>query len=70
MINLTDASKVALYSLSQQLLHWRFKLIDCQVYSEHLASLGAVTIERQQFTSLLEQHIDEPSLSLWNSTRE
>jgi leucyl/phenylalanyl-tRNA---protein transferase len=62
----TDASKIALYNLSQQLLAWGFNLIDCQVHSDHLESLGAVTVERQQFVSHLEKHIDDPRQSLWN----
>ena len=63
----TDASKVALYQLTQQLLKWGFSLIDCQVHSEHLESLGAVTIDRSQFIDHLEQNIDNPRQSLWNT---
>lgn len=63
----TDASKIALYWLAQTLLEWGFNLIDCQVYSEHLESLGAVTVDRQQFITHLDRHIDDPSQSLWNS---
>jgi len=62
----TDASKIALCSLSQQLLEWGFNLIDCQVHSEHLASLGAVNIERQQFINHLNQHINDPHQSRWS----
>jgi len=62
----TDASKIALHSLSQQLLAWGFNLIDCQVHSDHLESLGASTIERTKFISHLDQHIDDPRQSFWN----
>ncbi len=62
----TDASKIALLKLSQQLSAWGFNLIDCQVHSDHLESLGAITIERQQFVSHLEEHINNPRQSLWN----
>jgi len=62
----TDASKIALYKLSQELLAWNFTLIDCQVHSDHMESLGAITIERQQFVSHLEKYIDDPRQSHWN----
>ncbi len=46
-----DSSKIALAALCQQLNRWEFELIDCQVYSEHLASLGAQEIERKDFVA-------------------
>jgi leucyl/phenylalanyl-tRNA--protein transferase len=49
----TDASKVALVALTQALRGWGFSLIDCQVDSEHLVSLGAETIPRTRFISEL-----------------
>jgi len=49
-----DSSKIALVTLCQQLERWGFPLIDCQIYSEHLASLGAEEIARNDFI----QHID------------
>jgi leucyl/phenylalanyl-tRNA--protein transferase len=52
----SDASKVAFVFLSQQLERWGFKLIDCQVYTSHLESLGASMIPRKQFLSLLQQY--------------
>lgn len=45
----SDASKTALAFLTEQLSDWGFQLIDCQVYSDHLASLGATEIPRVQF---------------------
>ncbi|MEJ2620743.1 MAG: leucyl/phenylalanyl-tRNA--protein transferase [Candidatus Thiodiazotropha sp.] len=45
----SDSSKVALVYLSRQLKAWGFRMIDCQVYTRHLASLGAEEIPRQQF---------------------
>ncbi|MGX1808252.1 leucyl/phenylalanyl-tRNA--protein transferase [Nocardia sp. NPDC055321] len=47
-----DTSKIALYWLCAQLTAWDFALIDCQVTSEHLASLGAVDLPRADFLSL------------------
>ncbi len=44
-----DASKVALVSLVEHCLRTGIELIDCQVYSEHLESLGAREIPRSEF---------------------
>lgn len=49
----TDASKVAFVHLVSQLLEWGYELIDCQVSSEHLLSLGAEEIPRRDFAELL-----------------
>ena len=51
----TDASKVAFVKLVQQLNTWGFELIDCQIRSEHLDSLGAENIPRRRFIDLLNQ---------------
>jgi leucyl/phenylalanyl-tRNA--protein transferase len=56
----TDASKVAFVSLANQLDEWNFKLIDCQVYTSHLESLGAGMISRKQFISILNQYTNSP----------
>jgi len=56
--HVTDASKVALVYLVRQLQKWGFELIDCQVYTDHLASLGAIEIPRTQFRQLLDHLCD------------
>lgn len=50
----SDASKVAFVHLVEQLKAWDFLLIDCQVHTAHLASLGAEDIARERFLALLE----------------
>ena len=45
-----DASKIALVHLARQLERWGFGLIDCQVATPHLRSLGAREIARSDFT--------------------
>jgi leucyl/phenylalanyl-tRNA--protein transferase len=45
----TNASKTALAGLVYQLRQWDFGLIDCQVHTDHLASLGAERIPRTDF---------------------
>ena len=49
----TDASKVAFYHLCQQAQQNGIKLIDCQVYNDHLASLGASEISREEYFEIL-----------------
>lgn len=56
----TNASKVALMSLSRLLAGQGFVLIDCQVNSPHLQSLGASNMDRGEFTRLLQQACDPP----------
>ncbi|MCG3687212.1 leucyl/phenylalanyl-tRNA--protein transferase [Aliarcobacter butzleri] len=48
-----DASKVAFYHLCQQAKQNGIKIIDCQVYNDHLASLGAFEITRNEYFNLL-----------------
>lgn len=58
----TDASKVAFVHLVRQLQRWGFGLIDCQVSTDHLESLGARPIPRVQFEGLLDLFGDEPDV--------
>ena len=51
----SDASKVALVALARQLQHWGFGVIDCQMNTAHLASLGAREIPRAEFTRRLRE---------------
>ncbi len=62
----TDASKVAFVSLIQQLSNWGFQLIDCQVHTPHLVSLGAEEVTRIRFSALLKQYCQrQPHPSAW-----
>lgn len=58
-----DASKVALYALSQTLFFNSFVLIDMQLPTPHLLSLGGRLLERGAFELLLKEAI-EPGHSL------
>lgn len=49
----SNASKFAFISYAQQLIREGVRLIDCQVYTSHLESLGARMIPRTQFIELL-----------------
>ncbi len=46
----SNASKVALVHLVAHLHHWGFPLLDCQLPSGHLSSLGAESIPREDYT--------------------
>ncbi|MGB0721815.1 MAG: leucyl/phenylalanyl-tRNA--protein transferase [Gammaproteobacteria bacterium] len=48
-----DASKAAFVLLVAQLRRWGFPLIDCQVHTPHLESLGARCISRTEFNAHL-----------------
>jgi leucyl/phenylalanyl-tRNA--protein transferase len=52
---MNDASKVALAWLVARLRVGGFKLLDCQFITSHLASLGAVEIERDAYVGLLDE---------------
>jgi leucyl/phenylalanyl-tRNA--protein transferase len=56
----TDASKVALAWLVARLKAGNFTLLDCQFMTDHLASLGAVTIPRDAYVALLSAALGAP----------
>ncbi len=57
----SDASKVAFVQLVRQLRRWGYVLIDCQIYTGHLASLGAAPMPRAEFCAALEQYVQPPN---------
>ena len=59
----SDASKVALVDLSQRLIAKEFKLIDCQVHSRHLQTLGAKPIQRELFIQFLNNYCNDEKTS-------
>lgn len=62
-----NASKIAFAYLVRQLSKWEFAVIDCQVKTTHLASLGAREIPRHVFRQLLERHIQDVTYGeKWN----
>jgi leucyl/phenylalanyl-tRNA--protein transferase len=56
----SNASKTALVWLTRQLQAWHFQIIDCQVPSEHLCSLGAREMPRGDFQTYLQRFRDAP----------
>ena len=60
-----NASKVGFVTLVEHLKNCGFVLIDCQMPTEHLLSLGAQTIPRSEFAGYLSDHLDQSSLADW-----
>lgn len=60
----TDASKVALDRLIEECRTRGVELIDCQMATDHLASLGSRCIPRTRFESLLAELCDD-DVDLW-----
>ncbi len=57
----SNASKLALIKLRNKLQIWGFEFIDCQVYNDHLGSMGAEEITRESFLLNLERSLQSPS---------
>lgn len=57
----SDASKIALAHLARQLGRWHFELIDCQMATPHLASLGAREIDRKVFLPAVSELVNYPT---------
>ena len=63
-----DSSKVALVALVEFSKHVGIKMIDCQMTTAHLLSLGAKEIKRKVFLQNLKIHLEEPTLKgSWNN---
>ena len=50
-----NASKFALIRLTEELIEKGYRLIDCQVYTKHMASLGAEEIPRNDFLKIISE---------------
>ena len=55
----TNASKVAPTYIVSHLHHWGFPLLDCQLPSPHLSSLGAQTISRTDYINIITPLCDQ-----------
>jgi leucyl/phenylalanyl-tRNA---protein transferase len=63
----TDASKVALARLCTEVRSRGFQLIDCQVATPHLLSLGAQLIPRSEFIELLTRLAGDAEAQQWSA---
>lgn len=68
---ISDASKIAFVHLVRQLLHRGFEMIDCQMKTAHLTSLGAREISRKEFSQKLKVLVNYPEqVDKWCSDHE
>lgn len=63
--NASNASKIALAHLARQLERWKFPMIDCQMNTPHLASLGAREIPRSEFIARLQELVHCAPIDNW-----
>lgn len=62
----TNASKVALVHLVEKLIEWEYEIIDAQVYTNHLESLGGELIPRNQYLKFLAKALEKQGVDgLW-----
>jgi leucyl/phenylalanyl-tRNA---protein transferase len=57
-----NASKAAFLTLTQKLIEKNFLIIDCQVHTKHLESLGAIHIPGKDFQTILKQALESNTL--------
>ena len=65
----SNASKIALAHLARQVQRWQTGstkgMIDCQMHTPHLATMGATEIPRSEFIARLEVLVNLPSATQW-----
>lgn len=57
-----NASKIAMIALARQCERWDIGMIDCQMWTEHLASMGASLLSRASFMRMLRKELKKKSL--------
>jgi leucyl/phenylalanyl-tRNA---protein transferase len=63
--DVSNASKIALAHLARQLDRWGFGMIDCQMSTPHLVSLGAREIPRSEFIASVQELIHYTPVTDW-----
>jgi len=58
----TDASKIAFVTLARRLAAMDFRLIDCQMHTDHLKSMGATLRSRREYMQELSEGMSRPTL--------
>lgn len=62
-----DTSKIALVALAHHLKKYKFDLIDCQVTTRHLVSMGATEISRNSFLDIISQSVKRNDINnIWD----
>lgn len=57
----SNASKIALATLVEQLREWGFLFLDAQIYSKHVAVFGAENVSSEVYSKLLKEALSHPS---------
>jgi leucyl/phenylalanyl-tRNA--protein transferase len=57
--HVANSSKIALTYLCKQLINLEFKILDCQLETDHLLSMGAQLLPRSEFLPLLHSYRDQ-----------
>lgn len=60
-----NASKIGFVTLVRDLAAWGFVMIDCQMQTAHLESLGASSLSRERFAEYLAKYLDQASMAAW-----
>lgn len=60
-----NASKIGFVTLVRDLAAWGFVMIDCQMQTAHLQSLGASSLPRERFAEYLAKYLDQASMAAW-----
>jgi leucyl/phenylalanyl-tRNA---protein transferase len=63
--DVSNASKIALAHLARQFERWKLPMIDCQMNTPHLASLGAREIPRSEFIARLQELVHCAPINNW-----
>ena len=63
--HVSNASKIALAHLARQFERWGLPMIDCQMNTSHLATLGAREIPRSEFIARLQELIHCAPVTDW-----
>lgn len=58
----TDASKIALVHLMARLVKGRYRFLDLQIPTDHLAQFGGTVITKQEFKQLLQEARTHPAI--------
>ncbi len=61
----TDGSKIAMAYLAAQMHRWRLPLVDCQLETDHLVSLGARSMPRREFVRRVAVLARQPGPRAW-----
>ncbi len=62
---ISSASKIVMAHLACQLQRWQFGMIDCQMYTSHLASLGAREMPRKEFVQRVQELVNYAPATHW-----